>query len=142
MTTNPETQIETATRVIAARPALDRIGAIDARLPEIEAVRRKVNVGRLPKAELGDRLAHELGRIRLGFEQAGKGVTWDFTASDLIHRLNRDRGHIEVANVKQLLGLVVWLLGPDLEASARAAVERLEYVEGLSTEERRARTAS
>ena len=136
-------QVQTAERVIAAAPAIARIDAIDVRLLEIEAARRQVKTGLPPKAEMSDRLVAELDRIRVGFEQVGGGYDSNLNALDVLRRLLRDHGtrRIEVANAQQLLGLFVWLLGPSLDASARAAVKRLTFVEGLSTEERRARTA-
>ncbi len=122
-----------AQALLAAVPFVERVEEIDGRLTSIEAEQKALR-GLLPRSDVGERLAVWLRASRERFEQRD--------ASVLVHQLSAGEAPWVPQNGEALFALLVFILGPDLEETAREAVARLAYPEGASLQERRERGAA
>jgi hypothetical protein len=133
-TSRKKTVAVTIDKLIAAQPKVARIEAIDARLADITHEMSRTR-GRLPKAEVAARLVEVLKSRREAFVD-GRAPYLD--AQHLVGALSAD-GRIEspFQHVVEIIDVLVWLMGDDLDRRVKRAVDALSYNEGLGSAERK-----
>lgn len=138
-------RLSEATKIRSAISTLERLEAIEGRLPEITEQVREARAGYLPKDEIVARLVNWIGEMRRDAERP-KSSPHDLAtrAHDIVSLLSASESPSAawVNDPKDMLTVLIWLLGPTLESSAPAAVARLDYQVGLGSRERAERVAA
>jgi hypothetical protein len=114
---------------------MQRLDEIGARLDALAVEAKAVYNARLPKREVADLLAGELSRIRAEFVENPMGARGLVGRLSLHEPFALDRVNPE----RHLLSLILWIEGEDLVRKARAAVQALDYSEGLPESQRLSR---
>ncbi len=131
---------ELLTGMASAGPMLERIQAIDGRLAAIRGEERAAG-GMLPREEVEARLCAWFRERRENFERGPVNVSSSLTASLVASGFSVGRP-LSIAAQRSpgdaAFDLVLWLLGPEVEERAKAALARVEFRSGLGSKERAA----